>query len=61
MNLIERVQRRFTKRPLGLEDISYHDRFVIFNNADTLEIWRLKMDLILFFKLLITFLRYRLL
>jgi len=33
INLIERVQRRFTKRLLGLEDISYHDRFVILHNA----------------------------
>jgi len=35
-SLIERVQRRFTKRLLGLKDISYHDRLVILDNADTL-------------------------
>jgi len=35
INLIERVQRRFTKRLLGLKDISYHDRLVILYNADT--------------------------
>jgi len=50
INLIERVQRRFTKRLLGLKDISYHDRLVILDNADALEIRRLKMDLILLFK-----------
>jgi len=36
INLIERVQRRFTKRLLGIKDISYHDRLVILDNADTL-------------------------
>jgi len=51
INLIERVQRRFTKRLLGLKDISYHDRFVILDTADTLEIGRLKMDLIMLFKI----------
>jgi len=45
INLSERVQRRFTKRLLGLKDISYHDRLVILDTADTLEIRRLKMDL----------------
>jgi len=44
INLIERVQRRFTKRLLGLEDISYHDRLVMLDNADTLEIRRLNID-----------------
>jgi len=44
INLIERVQRRFTKRLLGLKDISYRDRLVILDNADTIEIRRLKMD-----------------
>jgi len=29
INLIERAQRRFTKRLLGLKDISYRDRLVI--------------------------------
>jgi len=51
INLIERVQRRFTKRLLGLKDISYHDRLVILDNSDTLEIRRLKMDLIMLFKI----------
>jgi len=49
INLIERVQRRFTKRLLGLKDISYHDRLVMLDNADTLETRRLKTDLIMFF------------
>jgi len=51
INLIERVQRRFIKRLLGLNDISYHDRLVILDNADTLEIRRVKMDLIMLFKI----------
>jgi len=40
INLIERVQRerRFTKRLLGIKDISYHDRLVILDTAETLEI-----------------------
>jgi len=50
INLVERIQRRFTKRLLGLNDISYNDILVILDNVDTLEISRLKMDL----KLLIT-------
>jgi len=49
INLIERVQRRFTKRFLGLKDSSHHDRHVILDNADTLEIRRLKMALIMLF------------
>jgi len=56
INLIERAQRRFTKRLLGLKDILYRDRLVILDNANTLEIWRLKMNLIMLFKLLITYL-----
>jgi len=51
INLIERVQRRFTKRLLGLKNISYHDILVILDNADTLEINLLKMDLIWLFKI----------
>jgi len=49
INLIESVQRRFTKRLHGLTDISYYDRLVILDNADTLEIRLLKMDLIMLF------------
>jgi len=44
INIIERVQRRFTKRLLGLKEISYHDRLVILDNADTLEVRPLKTD-----------------
>jgi len=36
INLIERVQRRFTKSLPDLKDISYHDRLVILDTADTL-------------------------
>jgi len=50
INLLERVQRRFTKRLLGLKDISYHDKLVILDNADTLVIRLLKMDFIKLFK-----------
>jgi len=38
INLIKRVQRRFTKRRLGLKEISCHDRLFILDNADTLAI-----------------------
>jgi len=50
INLFERVQLRFTRCLLGLKNISYHDRLVILDNNDTLEIRRLKMDLIMLFK-----------
>jgi len=45
INLIERVQSCFTKRLLGLKNISYHDRLVMLDTADTSEIRRLKMGL----------------
>jgi len=51
INLIGHVQRRFTKRLLGLKDILYHSILVILDNADTLEIRRLTMDLIMRFKI----------
>jgi len=51
INLIKRVQRRFTKRLLGLKDISYHDKLVTLDNADTLEVRRLKIDIIMRFKI----------
>jgi len=51
INLIERVQCRVTKRLLCRKDISCHDRLVILDNADTLEIRRLKMNLIMLFKI----------
>jgi len=35
INLIERVQRRFTKRFPGQKDISYHDRLILLDNANT--------------------------
>jgi len=51
INLIERVQRRFRKRLLSLKDISHHDILAILDNADTLEIRRLKIYLIMLFKM----------
>jgi len=38
INLIESAQRRFTKRLLGLRDISYHDRLAILDNDDRLRL-----------------------
>ena len=52
INLIERVQRRFTKRLRGLRYLSYCDRLSFLNNADTLELRRLRSDLIMMFKIL---------
>jgi len=51
INLIESVQRRFAKRLLSLKSISYDDRLVMLDNADTLEIRRLKMYIIMLFKI----------
>ena len=44
IELIERVQRNFTKRLLGFRNKSYSDRLNLLN-ADTLELRRLKCDL----------------
>jgi hypothetical protein len=49
--LIERVQRRFTKRLYGFKKLSYRDRLFRLNNADTLELRRLKHDLLMIFKI----------
>jgi len=51
ISLIGSVQRRFTKRLLVLKEISNHDRLVILDNADTLEIRRLKMVLMMLYKI----------
>jgi hypothetical protein len=48
---IERVQRRFTKRLPGFADITYKDRLCILN-ADSLELRRLRNDLLLAYKVL---------
>jgi len=52
INLIERVLHRFYRRLLGLKDSSYHNRLVILDYADTLEIRLLMMDLIMLFKII---------
>jgi len=44
IDLIEKVQRRFTKRPRGLKDMPYSDRFAHLN-LPSLELRRLHLDL----------------
>lgn len=51
IDLIERVQRRFTKRLSGLSNLTYSDRLLKLNNVDTLELRRLKLDLVMMFKI----------
>ena len=48
---LEAVQRRFTKRIYGLQDISYRERLQILK-LDSLECRRLRFDLILVYKIL---------
>lgn len=55
IDLFERVQRRFTKRLQGLHHLSYHDRLLCLNNAESLELRRLKHDLIMIFKIVHNF------
>jgi len=50
INLIEAVQKRFTKRLSGLSHLSYFNRLVVLNWT-TLEIRRIHADLILCFKI----------
>jgi len=50
IDLIERVQRRFTKRLPGMESLSYPARLDKLNLA-TLELRRLHIDLIMFYKI----------
>jgi len=52
IELIERVQRRFTKRLRGFKYLSYSDRLILLNNADSLEQRRLKHDLTMIFKIM---------
>src|ERR1051325_9504972 len=47
---IENVQRSFTKKLIGLKDQSYRERLVACDLA-TLELRRLKIDLLLCFKI----------
>jgi len=52
IELIERVQRRFTKRLRGLEELSYADRLLLLGEVETLELRRLKIDLIMIYKII---------
>ena len=51
MNLIEKVQRNFTKRIPSLSNLAYAERLAVLN-LETLECRRLKSDLIVYFKIL---------
>ena len=50
ITLIEQVQRRFTKRLRGYRN-SYVERLKLLN-LDTLEVWRIKFDLIFCYKII---------
>jgi ribonuclease P/MRP protein subunit RPP40 len=50
INSIEAVQRRFTKRFPGLRDVDYHSRLLVLG-LDSLELRRLRADLILVYKI----------
>ena len=50
IDLIEKVQRRFTKRLFGLEDLTYKERLELLN-LPSLELRRLYLDLILCYKI----------
>ena len=52
IDLIEKVQRRFTKRLYGFKNLSYAERLAKLNNADSLELRRLKQDLVIMFKIM---------
>lgn len=54
VNKIEAVQRRFTKRLRGFTYLSYFERLRILH-ADTLEVRRLRLDLIMMFKVINSF------
>ena len=51
INRIEAVQRRFTKRIPGMSGRSYHSRLKMLN-LDSLELRRLRADLLLVYKIL---------
>ena len=51
INKVESVQRRFTKKLFGLYNVSYPDRLV-YLGIDSLEVRRLKCDLVMYFKIL---------
>ena len=50
-NIIESVQRRFTKRLYGMHNICYVDRFKLCN-LELLELRRMHADLIMLYKIL---------
>jgi len=50
IDMLERVQRRFTKRLPGMYRLSYEDRLQL--NLDSLESRRIKIDLLLCFKIM---------
>ena len=50
IDLVERVQRTFTKRLYGFKNLSYTERLFLLH-ADTLELRRLKTDLIIIYKM----------
>ena len=51
IDLIENVQRRFTKRLYGMHDICYVDRLKLCN-LELLELRRMHADLIMLYKIL---------
>ena len=54
IDIIERVQRRCTKRLFGLSSLSYVERLSVLG-AETLELRRLKFDLLMMFKIIHNF------
>jgi len=51
INAIEKVQKRFTKRIYSLSHLSYSERLAVIN-LEPLELRRLKIDLVKYFKCL---------
>ena len=51
IDIIERVQRRFTKRLNGFWYLNYFERLFMLGNVETLELRRLKSDLTMIFKI----------
>ena len=50
IDILEKVQRRFTKRLPGLQNLTYHQRLASLN-LESLELRRLRSDLIFAYKL----------
>jgi len=51
INQLESVQRRFTKRLLGFQTLPYDERCALLG-LDRLELRRLRVDLILYYKII---------